>query len=54
MPLTNILQPIAISPISMSNNGLRTTTDKTTLAGLVTNTFFINAGTGEFIVGADI
>lgn len=38
MPITNILQPIAIPPASTTNNGLMTSTDKQTLAGLVTDT----------------
>ena len=38
MPITNILQPIAIPPASTSNNGLMTAADKQTLAGLVTDT----------------
>lgn len=38
MPLTQILQPIAIPPASTSNSGLMTATDKQTLDGLVTNT----------------
>ena len=38
MPLTNILQPIAIPPASTSNNGLMTSADKQTLTGLVTTT----------------
>ena len=38
MPITNILQPIAIPPASTSNNGLMTAADKQTLAGLVTTT----------------
>lgn len=38
MPITNILQPIAIPPASTSNNGLMTATDKQTLTGLVTTT----------------
>ena len=38
MPITNILQPIAIPPASTSNNGLMTATDKQTLNGLVTDT----------------
>ena len=38
MPITNILQPIAIPPASTSNNGLMTATDKHTLTGLVTTT----------------
>lgn len=38
MPITNILQPIAIPPASTSNNGLMTATDKQTLAVLVTTT----------------
>ena len=38
MPITNILQPIAIPPASTSNNGLMTSTDKATLNGLVTTT----------------
>ena len=38
MPLTNILQPIAIPPASTSNNGLMTAADKQTLNGLVTDT----------------
>lgn len=38
MPITNILQPIAIPPASASNNGLMTATDKQTLNGLVTAT----------------
>lgn len=38
MPITNILQPIAIPPASTNNNGLMTSADKQTLNGLVTNT----------------
>lgn len=38
MPITNILQPIAIPPASTSNNGLMTSADKQTLNGLVTTT----------------
>lgn len=38
MPLTNILQPIAIPPASTSNNGLMTAADKQKLDGLVTTT----------------
>ena len=38
MPITNILQPIAIPPASTSNNGLMTAADKQTLTGLVTTT----------------
>ena len=38
MPITNILQPIAIPPASTSNNGLMTAADKQTLNGLVTTT----------------
>ena len=38
MPLTQILQPIAIPPASTSNNGLMTSADKLTLNGLVTDT----------------
>ena len=38
MPISNILQPIAIPPASTSNNGLMTAADKQTLTGLVTDT----------------
>ena len=38
MPISNILQPIAIPPASTSNNGLMTAADKQTLNGLVTDT----------------
>ena len=38
MPLTNILQPIALPPASTTNNGLMTSADKRTLNGLVTTT----------------
>ena len=38
MPISNILQPIAIPPASTNNNGLMTSTDKATLNGLVTTT----------------
>lgn len=38
MPITQILQPIAIPPASTSNNGLMTSTDKQKLEGLVTTT----------------
>lgn len=43
MPITNLLPPIAIPPASTNNNGLMTSADKQTLAGLVTTTI-TNAG----------